>query len=196
MVYKLCKNLLVLYVLTLSFTVEAGFLIEPFLGYISGSGEAGSTISVDYDYSTPTYGAKLGYSMLGLSLGADYSMAPEFDLEAKTGSITVKDKHEMTKLGGFIGYDLPAMFRVSANYFADVTLEDTDGSDVGDELSGSGYGLALGYTGLPFVSINVHYNMYTLDESKDASDGTTSSLGANEIDINEIMLSLSLPIDL
>ena len=174
--------------------VHAAFLIDPYFGYKLTSGENGSSPATTYDYNSPTFGTRLGVSHLGLSLGVDYSLAST-DLEAEASNVVITEKHSQSMLGLFLGYDLPIMFRLWGTYFLDVEFEDKDGSDSGDTLSGGGYGLGVGYTGLPFVSLNLEYKKYVIDEA--VSSGVTAKLtGASEIDMSEIMFSVSLPINL
>jgi len=196
MTLHLLKNslLLLFAFLALSSQSQALILIDPYVGYKLTSGENGSSPATQYDYNSLSYGTRLGLKKLGFSLGLDYSMASS-DLEASLGNINTAESHDQKILGVFLGYDLPAMFRVWGTYVLDVEFEDTDGSDSGDTLNGSGIGLGLGYTGLPFVSINFEYKMYTIDEA--TSSGVTSNLAANaEIDLKEMMVSLSVPFDL
>ena len=196
MTLHLLKNSLLLFtaLFLLSSQTHALFLIDPYIGYKKSSAENGTTPTVEYDYNSLTYGARLGLKKMGFSIGADYSMASA-DLEAETSGIKVAEAHDQKQLGIFLGYDLPAMFRFWGTYLLDVEFEDTDGSDSGDTLNGKGYGLGVGYTGLPFVSINFEYKMYTIDES--TSNGVTNTLAAaNEIDFKEMMVSLSIPLDL
>ena len=196
------KNLILFlfFLLFMSVNTQATFLVEPYAGYVvSGSGEATSSgTKVDYSHSGAAFGARAGLKYLGVMGGVDYSMRSEFDLEAETTllgtAISVKDKHEGKTMGVFVGYELPMMLRFWGSYLMDVTWEDTDGSDVGDELSGSGYGLGIGFTALPLMSINLEYKMFEFDESKDASAGTTASI-ASPLEMNEILLSVSIPFD-
>jgi len=178
----------------LSSQSQALILLDPYLGYKMGSGENSLSSKTEYDFDTLTYGARLGVKSFGLSLGLDYSMASG-ELETKTSASTSKDDRDQKSLGAFIGYDLPAFFRVWGTYFFEMEFEDTTGTDSGDTLSGSGLGLAIGYTGLPFVSLNLEYRMFTLDE-RETSGVKTRLNGQNEIDYNEILLTLSVPLDL
>lgn len=192
----LLKNLILFMVafFTLSSQSQALILLEPYLGYKMGSGENSLSSKTEYDFDTLTYGARLGVKSLGFSLGLDYSLASG-EWEAKSSASTSKDDRDQKSLGAFIGYELPAFFRVWGTYFFETEFEDTTGADSGDTLGGSGLGLALGYTGLPFVSLNLEYRMFTLDE-RETSGVKTSLNGQNEIDYNEILLSLSVPLDL
>ena len=89
---------------------HAGFMVEPYLGYETGTSGQGSS---EDDYTGTAFGARLGYSMVGFMFGADY-MAGSGTVD-DTPSLDVKS----TNLGAFIGYEFPVMFRVYASYFFD-----------------------------------------------------------------------------
>ena len=129
--------------------------------------------------------------------GLDYTKGTEAELEIQTTTTTVKQDADQSTLGLFVGYNLPVMLRAWAAYYLSTSIELQSGAAVGDEYNGKGYGLGLGFTGLPFVSLNLEYRMMTFDELKDKSAGSTSTLsGTNEIDYNQLMLSVSLPLDI
>jgi hypothetical protein len=189
----LTQKLKLLFLLFFTSQTFATFMIDPYIGYKLGSGESGDTTKVDYTFNSITYGARAGISYMMFSVGADYSMASA-DFEYEVLTLSGKDKSDQTNLGIFVGVDLPVMFRLWGQYFIDTTIEDTDGSDRGDELKGTGYGLGVGFTGLPFISLNLEYRMLTYDEL--VSGGKTSALSSSEeISLNEILLTASLPLD-
>lgn|GEM_PF-343640 len=190
---------LVLLALSLGIPVaRAGLYVEPYLGYSVNSAEQTSS-STDFSYDSPYFGGRLGGSFMMLNLGLDYMMRPEHDVkyDAPASLAGTKEKHDGKYLGAFIGVDFPVLVRAYASYYFDATLEDKDGSDVADELNGKGYMLGLGFTGLPFVSLNLEYRALTFDEYKDASAGTTTALTGNqEYSAKEIGFSVSIPLDL
>lgn len=189
----------ILFALTL-FTcsvANAGLLVEPFVGFNIASGEDGANPKTEYDQSAPFYGARLGYQVMGLMAGLDYTKGMEAELEEKTGSNTSRADVDQQTMGIFVGYNLPVMLRAWVAYHFSSKLEYQNTAAVGDELKGKGYGLGVGFTPLPLVSLNLEYRMLTFDEYKNASTGTTTALsGVNEIDYNQIMFSVSVPLDL
>ena len=70
------------------------------------------------------------------------------------------------------------------------------------EIEGKGYALGAGFTGLPFVAVNLEYRAITYDKIKQRN-GTTVTLPysiagtavMNEIEAKDIVLSVSLPLD-
>jgi len=153
---------------------NAGFMIEPYVGYETGDFESGSTKD---DYTGIMYGARLGYGMLGFSFGVDYS----------TGSGEVDDTPsfdaEPTDLGAFIAYEFPIMLRVYATYIVDAKIALDSGTDDIEEGSGTKFG--IGWTGLPFVVINLEMTKKSYDKQ-----------GNNDIDaeINSYALVVSIPL--
>ncbi len=211
------KNLLIVLLFVLAIPMaRAGVWIEPYLGYMSGKATAtvsvlgGAPTEYKYTYKTPMLGARLGYGMMGLSAGLDYSLSTgSFEYKQDTPATTHgADKDKYTNLGIYVGYKFPLLFRVWGTYFLkSETKTDTvgagTGSTVGDKVKGKGYALGAGFTGLPLVAINLEYRAITFDEVTDASTGTTTTLPISnalftesEIKAKEIMLSLSVPFDL
>ncbi len=169
---------------------QADLLLEPYLGYTFASGEQGN--DYEYDYMTPQIGGRVGYQMLGLMAGLDYSTSlGKFDTDVKTVSTGAEStyKYQKNQLGVFVGYNLPILLRVWGTYYFNANIED----DIAPitEHSGSGFALGAGFTGLPFVSLNLEYRSFSYDESE--TSGTTTTLNPS-LDINEIFLSVSLPL--
>ncbi|MBH48855.1 MAG: hypothetical protein CME71_11870 [Halobacteriovorax sp.] len=191
------KRLLIASLFLFASSAQAGLLVEPYVGINLASGENGASPKTEYDQTAPFLGARLGYQTFGFMFGLDYTKGMEGDFETKFGSTTSTVDSAQSTMGAFIGYNLPVMFRVWGAYYFDTTLEQKSGTGTGDEISGSGLGLGAGFTGLPFVSVNIEYRMMTMDEFKDKATGVTSTLsGTSEIDYNQILLSVSLPLDL
>jgi len=184
---------------------NAALLIEPHIGYnVSGSGDTaltaddGTPATMEVDYSGLQYGLRAGVQYLGFMAGLDYTASnPEIETTFTfpgLGSATVKNDFNKREIGVFAGYNLPILLRAWAGYYFDVTAEaDSSNSTFksGDEISGTGMELGIGFTGLPFVSLNLVYRNSSFDEIKDA-DGTT------KIDLNasEIVLGASIPFTL
>lgn len=201
---RLTKSFLL--VLVLSFFAlsnsQAGIHIEPYIGYsLAGSGDSTyGTTKYDHSYSSPTIGGRLGYGMLGFMAGLDYSMQ-SFDLKSEVGSTEYKDGVSKSQLGIFVGYNLPLLIRVWGTYFLSSKLEGDDAVkanqliDNRDEYSdGGGYALGVGFTGLPFVSINLEYR--TLEYDKYELSGASVANYNEKLDLSEILLSVSLPLDI
>ena len=156
-------------------SAQAGFLIEPYLSYSFGSQDGSST---DTNFNGPGYGARLGYQFLGFMAGADYSIQ----------SLNFDDDGDKKQLGLFAGYDAPILFRVWGTYFLNGSIEFDSNSELD---GGSGYALGAGYTGLPFVSLNVEYRVMNYDEASAANVTNTV-----DIETKEILFSVSLPLNL
>ncbi len=188
----LTKSFVLLFVLSLfifSEQAHSGVLVEPYLGYQFGSGDRNNN---DYSYNSPQLGGRFGYQFLGFMGGLDYSMS-SFDLETTNTvtNATSKTDYSQNQLGLFAGYNLPIMLRAWATYFISAKLED----DIAPitEYSGGGYALGVGFTGLPFISLNVEYRSMSYDEQE--TSGVTSAVSPS-LDFSEVFFSVSLPLDL
>lgn len=186
-------------------TANAGLLVEPYLGYSFGSAETnvsnagGANGTYDIKASGYRLGGRLGYQFLGFMGGVDYGIgaAKEKISSIPNGTSYSLDDYNVSQLGIFAGYELPILFRFWATYYTSYKMEVDGGSNNGDEDSGSGFGLGAGFTGLPFVSLNLEYKSITIDETEFAGGGSVKypTNQISERDINEIVLSVSLPLD-
>lgn len=126
-----------------SLSAHAGLLLDPYVGFgnVTTTLDA-SSFSDDSTDSASILGARVGYSMLLFSAGVDYQIA----------SI---DSASRNNLSAFVGFDLPILLRVWAEYTLNSSFEDSDLSDAVDVAFDSGYSVGVGFTGLPLVSINL-----------------------------------------
>ena len=156
-----------------STTTANALLIEPFIGYQMGDYESGSTKE---DAAGIEYGARLGASFTMFDFGVEYA----------TGTLEVDFSpsvdYDTTDLGAFIAVNFPILLRAYFTYFVKSEAE----PDTGGELEGSGYRLGVGFTGLPFVSLNLEM----INRSYDEFNGSS----VTDRDIQTTMLSVSLPL--
>lgn len=186
------RILLASLILALSTASNAGILIEPYIGYSINSGENGQSPKMEYEMNAPFIGGRLGYQSMGFMFGVDFNKGLESSLTLKVNGTEGDTDAEQQTIGAFVGYNLPALLRIWGGYYFSSKLEFTESNS---EYKGSGFGVGVGYTGLPFVSLNLEYRTHTFDEAE-FSDGSTASLsGASEVDFNQIMLSVSAPFD-
>lgn len=168
---------------------HAGIYLEPYLGYAMGTSEGSidisgfGTVTIDDEDTGTVIGGKVGYSMLGLAFGADYAMF-DIDSEESDGEETSSD---VTALGAFVQYTFPILIKVSATYILDASIESES-----SEGSGSGYKIGVGYTGLPFISIN--FDLISINYDELTATGLT--ITSADITADYKMLSVSLPFDL
>jgi hypothetical protein len=156
---------------------NAAFLVEPYLGMHFNS----EAEDADADISGMGIGARVGYQNLGLMLGLNYKSA-DLEFEPDNSAISNYDV-EQTHYGVFVGYEFPILIRAWVEYVIGGSAE----FKTGDYDSISGTQLGVGYTGLPFVSLNLEIGNLTYE------DGPT---GFTDQDISTYMLSVSLPLTL
>jgi hypothetical protein len=170
---------------------KASFLIDPYVGYKLAWDTAsvdvlGTTADFDVTRNGLMYGARAGYQFLGFMAGVDYGMGSGLTSDFAAASVGGADvpgsesQYDATYMGVFVGYELPIMLRAWATYFFDATWEAEDGTKT--ELTA--VSLGLGFTGLPFVSLNAEYRLNTFDS------------GDNYETNGEIFISASIPLNL
>lgn len=155
---------------------QASLLVDPYLGLnVSGSTKVG-TLENSYDNVPVSIGARVGFAQLGFSAGLDYQNTSSIKIENSA------NKYDATELGIFAGFDFPILVRAYVGYIFSADFKAT-GSNF-DE--GSGYKLGVGFTGLPFVSINLEYKALSYDKLNNATIATA--------DHNAVLLAVSLPL--
>ena len=161
---------------------HAGTIIEPYAGLNLAS--TWKTGTDDGDLTGNTIGARLGFSQMGFMAGVD----------GRRGNLTIESTtdadYTFTQLGAFIGYEAPMMLRFWAEYIFSVEGVDDDNSD-NKYLSGTGTLFGVGYSALPFVSINFELSNVTTTEF---DNGTTKI--DYDVDYTTYLLSISLPLHL
>lgn len=160
-----------------AFSAKAGILVDPYIGFGTQKSTLDATSS-NFDEDTQTakfLGSRLGYSYLLFSAGIDYQVLEDEDLSQKNISL-------------FVGVDLPILLRAWAEYFVDSSFD----HDLIDEVDfKDGYSLGLGFTALPFVSLNLEAQFLNYDMS-------LKSQPSNKFEASSAayILSVSLPLDL
>jgi hypothetical protein len=187
---KMLKNLklmaVVLGAVLFTNTSFASLLLEPHVGYnLSGSG---TNNGLKLEYSGPQIGARVGYQNLGFMTGLDYTMSSG-DVDSTFAGVKSTQEFSTNDVGIFVGYNFPILIRVWGTYYFSNTME-LKTSNI--EYSGNTKELGVGFTALPFLSINAMYRMVTHDEAK--SSVATTSL--SDYNYNEIVLGVSLPFNL
>lgn len=143
------SKLLISLALILGFSgvAHANIMIEPYLGY-----EMGKTTDPDGKTSGVVIGGRLAYKtplMLWVGLDGGFETG-----KYKPDSNSDADL-KRTSLYGVVGVDLPILFRVWAGYgFSDEFKFESPYNMKG---TGTNFKLGLGFTALPFVSLNVEY---------------------------------------
>ncbi len=133
---------------------HAGFLVEPFFNQsVSGDFELGN---LSADLSNTIFGARLGLTTLGFMYGVEYATG-NFSVDFTNGKL----KGDTTDIGLFVGYNFPIMFRAWFSYYLSSRYEFNNSNQ---EFKGTGSQIGIGYTGLPFISINLLMLNRTFDE--------------------------------
>lgn len=160
-------------------TASAGVHLEPYVGYAKGSWEQGAAGA---DYTGVVYGGRLGYTMLGLAGGVEYMGGNLSDDAVISSDITPAD------LGLWVGYTFPILIRAYATYFfeAKSSFKNVTGTS---KVEGTGMKLGVGFTFLPFLSVNLEYLTNEFDENQNGALTT-------KINSKATMVTLSVPLDI
>lgn len=172
----------ILGLLLMTSTASADLLIEPHLGYNLGATGDGES------YSGGQFGMRLGYQQLGLMAGLDFTRS-NFDQDVTIAGVKSNHELERNEWGVFAGYNFPILIRAWGAYYFNNTTKDTTNNS---ESTGNTKELGVGFTGLPFLSVNFVYRMIDLDESKNAAGTKTAIDTSNQ----EFVVGISLPITL
>jgi hypothetical protein len=154
---------------------HAGILLEPYLGY--GTGSIDTTPKADV--TGLMYGARVGFTMPVLFVAADYSLGT---MKAKQAGVSTNG--DQTMFGIDVGASIP-MVPVRAWVGYDFTNQNKSSTT---KLEGNAIKLGAGFSGLPFISLNVEYIMgkYTKANGVDLTTDLKS---------NVVFLSVSAPFD-
>lgn len=174
----------------------AGVLIEPYVGYsLAGKLDIKETARTSkYDYSGLNLGGRLGYQYLGLMGGLAYDHGA-YNLTNKNRTTDTESRWNANSYGAFVGFNFPILLRVWGTYFftSDWTVPETKGGVTKDDkVDGSAYELGVGYTALPFISLNLQYRLSNF--SKYGYGDGTPSVNLSNTKAKSVIVSVSLPI--
>lgn len=172
------KKLLVVLVAVLGFgsVSHADILIEPYLGY-----ETGKTTDPDGKLNGSHLGLRLAYKTpVMLWVGVDYTAGISGQFEPDGAS---KEDAKRSTLSGVVGIDLPILLRA----WVGVGLTNDMKVDSG-KLEGKNVKVGVGFTGLPFVSLNLEY----IKDTWDKFDGNAIPTG--DAQNESVAFSVSLPL--
>ena len=170
------KLLFLITIFTLSLTSHAALLVEPLVGYNINGTTSTEDLNTADSFSGTSYGGRLGWQNFGFQLGLDYL----------SSSLTTKNDDQDASFqdwGAFVGFKFPVFFRVYAGYIFSSTGECKDAD--AEYTKGSGSKVGIGFTGIPFININLEYRKLTYSEYNDLEMDTK---------VDAIMLGLSLPL--
>lgn len=187
---------------------QAGILIEPYLGYEVGAIKATLSTAYSTALSLPD-GTELAGKTEGTVLGAriGYTLPVLFWVALEPTMMTGKYKasntltldcdSSRTQLFIDAGVDFPILLRAWVGYGMtnEWSAKDVSGTA---KYTGSATKVGVGFTGLPFVSINLEYITHNFNKvtglagtvSDKVSDNFSSTTSASTV------LSVSLPLDL
>lgn len=171
------KSILAICVCLFSLNSFAGLLIEPLAG-LNFSGVYKTEGNSELDIRGVSYGGRVGFQNLGFQLGLDY-LNSNFDVEDDG------DNLKTTEYGAFVGFKFPVFFRVYAAYIFSGTGE----LDNIEYKKGSGSKVGVGFTGLPFINLNLEFRNVTFAENSTNGGADVES----DTDYNTYYFGISIP---
>lgn len=177
---KILRFLLLAFALS-PMLAQAGILIEPYAGYASLTSSGTVDISGtqgEIEESTldgMVYGGRLGVGISNFGIGVDYSQAPQ------------DDGGELKNLGAFgmVSF-LNLRFWGTYVFSSQIAVELEDYNEKGT-FKGDGVKVGLGWSILPFVSLNAEYMM--INNTKEDLNTFT---GVDQ-DLKGYLVTLSFP---
>lgn len=151
---KLVSILTMVTVMFVTSQASASIYLEPYIGQAVSGKFTGIGSGV---YNGSLLGARVGYGLLGLVAGLEYEMGSlKYEPDAG-GSATMKP----TNLGVTASFTFPVLVRAYGTYYFDSKLKDDD-NDI--TYKGTGTKLGVGFTGFPFITVNLEATSFDFDK--------------------------------
>ncbi|RLA61856.1 MAG: hypothetical protein DRQ89_10585 [Epsilonproteobacteria bacterium] len=184
----------------LTSVAQAGFLIEPYVGY--GFGITGEDPNVEASRDTEvTYngfdaGMRIGFRMSNFTFGVDGDyMSEKADYELSTG--TAHPERQKYNFGAFAGL-IFGEWSFRATWYWDSTWKFKSDDlisfnpgmkeNISYKTTGEAFGLGIGWQFMEYFALNIDYRMFFYSEL----DGAT----VEKFNPGEIVLSFGFPFDL
>jgi hypothetical protein len=133
---------------------KAGVLVEPFVGYGTGSWKLNS---VSTNQSGVDYGGRLGWNFDGFLIGGDYVGGSFKDNQTgNNNNITAQD------IGGFLGFEVKRVtVRGAYNFNSQGTYAPTSGTN--SVWKGNSFSASVGFAIVSHISLNLDFMSGTYD---------------------------------
>jgi len=184
-----------IFVLMLSFEVQAGALVEPFLGYdqstlsakdLSGNDMGAKNSGLDY-------GARLGYRLdNGVWFAGEYA-AGSGDSKSNVAG-TADSTYTRSSMGAVVGFD-HNQFRFWGGYGLSDKLIAKSAAGSETTFTGSNYKVGVGFKAMPWMSVNFEYIVPSYTKFDSGSGEADVSTVFSEFNSTSACLTLSFPID-
>jgi hypothetical protein len=192
------KLLLILAVFFGVQVAQAGILIEPYLGYETGSfkyAEVGTPDSSFTDTITGTgMGLRLGYKFLIPWVALDYTTVSG---KGKAGDPT-EENYDITQTGmaAVVGADIPLLRAWLGYGFSNESVRKATANSVETKLKGTYTKVGVGFKFIPFVSLNAEYKINNDDKVEGSGFSSNKSDVFSSLSNNSLMISVSAPFNL
>lgn len=170
----------------ISATASAGILLDPYVGFGAGKGKFTSPAASEFDLGGTEIGARVAYSIPLFFFGADYVMVSGktkvssgagVDSDLSANALYLMVGAHIPLLRGYLGYSVMGSSTIKS-------------SGTETTYTGSSMKVGVGFTGLPFIALNLEYYRDTFNKFKNATtDGTADGTS------DSYFLTVSLPLD-
>lgn len=170
-------------------TASASLLVEPHIGYNLHASDKSTEngIGHDYSYNGAEYGARVGFQNFGFMGGLDYTHSGMTLDDTPTSGANAGGTYNRNEIGIFAGYNLPILLRAWGAYYFKSKAE----KDSNNYFKGNTFEVGVGFTALPFLSLNAVYRIVSWSEHN--FNGSTYD---PKTTMNEIVIGVSLPLNL
>jgi hypothetical protein len=186
--------------------VQAGVLIEPYLGYAMGHIDYKQTATnnggndLKDDFAGTGLGLRLGYKILFPWIAVDYlSLGGAADPDKGNKQNYVYNDINFQNIYGVVGIDLPILIRAWVGAGVS-TLSETGirGSNNHKFTNGTSSKAGIGLTMIPFTSINFEYitNKYSNVDMGGGKGEENIDANFKNYDPSFYLISISIPLDL
>jgi hypothetical protein len=150
--HKFVQLTLLIVLFTFLSQAKAAILVEPLVGTTVLYKLMPDAASEEQGQLGSAYGGRLGFQKLGFQLGVDY-----LNSSVKMQDKNFDDNLKMEEWAAFVGIKLPILFRLYGGYI--FSSQATGKSQDQDYTynKGSGAKVGLGFTGIPFINLNLEY---------------------------------------
>ena len=175
------------FITVITATANAGILLDPYVGYGFGKTKFSSPASIEFDNTATQFGARIAYTVPIFFIGADYMIltgkskvtsGPGKDSDISGNALYLMVGAHIPLLRGYLGYGV----------LGNTVVKDSSSEAT---YTGSSMKLGVGFTGLPFVALNLEYYRDTYNKYKDSVLGDGSCDGTP----NTYFLTVSLPLE-
>lgn len=180
------KLIIMLSLIAIPMSSQAGILLEPYIGMNATVSEYNTTFGKAGEAVAGTImGFRAGLTFTMFFAAFDYHTGSNMDYDTKDSSgNTVSLSGDLARTGLSLGANLPVLpFRFWLGYYTG-NVNTSNAATRAEFKDGSGTKLGVGFTGIPFIDINVEMFTGSFDDLNITGLATPTSNSADETGVN------------